>query len=169
MRITNGTNMNLRLHVFNAGDRVKAVAKYNDVVARGATITYPRDDYVMNLWKSQLLDKHLKWTGVLWSDVVIRGSENDLRIEGSPRPPVTITNTVDEQLKICAYNVTDTVRWIPLVPCWDLGKGRTVRWDGAPKEFTVKVFSPAALDVALVTQSHIPQLSTLVIRKEGLF
>jgi hypothetical protein len=169
MRVTNRTGMNLRLHVFYASDRVKAIAKYNDILKAGSSKTYPRDSYVINLWKSQLFDRHLKWTGPLWGNVVLRGGENDLRVDGRPRPPVTITNTVDEQLKICAYDVADTVRWIPLTPCWDLARDRKVEWGDAPKVFTIKVFRPAALDVALVTQSHIPELSALVIRKQGPF
>lgn len=169
MRITNNTNINLRLHVFYASDAVKLAAKHNDVIESGGYKEYVRESYVINLWKSQLFDRHLQWTGELWSDVVISGSENNLRIDGAPKPPVRITNTVDEQLKVCVYNVEDTLRWIPLVPCWELGKDRTVTWAGGPPRFTVKVFEPAAVDVALVTQSHVPHLSSLVIRKEGLF
>jgi len=169
MRVTNSSDIDLRLHVFFATDSAKLIAKYNDVLKKGKSITYPRESYVINVWKSQFFDRHIKWTGTLWSNVVFRGNENDLRVEGGPAPPVTITNTVDEQLKICAYNAADTVRWIPLVPCWDLAKDRTVNWDNAPATFTMKVFRPAALDVALVTQSHIPRMSKLVVRKEGMF
>lgn len=169
MRITNNTNMNLRLHVFYASDLVKVVAKHNDIIEKGKHKEYTRHRYVINIWKSQLFDKHLRWTGELWGDVVISGGEGNLRIKGEPKPPVRITNTVDEELKICVYEVDDRLRWIELDRCWDLGKDRTVTWDGAPPTFTVKVFKPALVDVALVTQSHVPHLSTLVIRKEGLF
>jgi hypothetical protein len=169
MRISNNTNMDLRLHVFFASDRARGIAKYNDVVKRGNSIEYPRDSYDINIWWSKLFDEQLQWTGERWTDVNISGTKGNLRISGTAKPPVRITNTVDEQLKVCAYKVEDTVRAIPLVPCWDLGKDRTVAWTGAPAMFTVKVFDPALLDVALVTQSHVPHLSTLVIRKEGMF
>lgn len=169
MRITNRTNMNLRLHVFYASDLVKLAAKYNNIIERGKSREYSRESYVINIWKSQLFDRQIQWTGEVWGDVEISGTENRLRISGGPKPPVSITNTVDEELKICAYNVGDRIGAVPLTPCWRLGKDRTVTWAGAPPSFTVTVFEPAALDVALVTQSHVPHLSKLVIRKEGLF
>lgn len=170
MTLTNNSAIDLRVHIFPAdaliGD-VRIVATFNDVLKRGASRSYSRAPYKINLWKSQLLDKHLKWTGELWTDVIFTGGEENLRVAGGPRPPVTITNTVDEQLKICVYNVNDTVRWVPLRPCWDLGKDRTVSWPDAPARFTAKVFRPAALDVALVTQSDVPFASALTIRKTG--
>jgi len=163
--VTNNSDINLRLHVFYANDMVKAVAKYNDILKKGKSINYPRDNYVFNIWKSQFLDAHIKWTGTLGSDVIITGTQNNLKIKGKASPPTNITNTVNEQLKVCTYNAGDLTQAIPLV-CWNIGKDRSINWKSAPKKFIVKVFSPALLDIPLVTESAVSQSSHLVIRKE---
>lgn len=165
MRITNKAKIDLRLHMYNAGDVVKAVARENWVLKKGASKTYPRGSYVFYVWKSQLFDAGIKWTQTLWTDVEFSGDEHNLIVTGGPKPPVTITNNVDEQLKICVYNAKDTAQVIPRVPCWTIGKGRTVKWEDAPALFLLKVFKPALLDDPLATESDVEHMSAITISK----
>lgn len=165
MRITNNSRIDLRLHMYNASDVVKAVARENWVLKKGESRTYPRDNYVFYVWKSQLFDAGIKWTQTLWTDVAFSGDENNLVVTGGPKPPVTITNAVNEQLKICIYNARDTVQAIPLVPCWTIGQGRTVNWENAPALFLLKVFKPALLDDPLATESDVEHMSAITISK----
>ena len=165
MRITNNARIDLRLHMYNATDMVKAVARENWVLKKGASRTYPRDSYVFHVWKSQLFDAGIKWTQTLWTDVKFSGDENNLIVTGGPKPPVTFTNEVNEHLKICVYNAKDTAQVIPRVPCWTIGRGRTVKWEDAPALFLLKVFKPALLDKPLVTESDVEHMSSITISK----
>ncbi|MFQ5528570.1 MAG: hypothetical protein ACE5GX_20230 [Thermoanaerobaculia bacterium] len=165
MRISNNSEIDLRLHMYNASDPIKAIARENWVLKKGASRTYPRDSYVFYVWKSQFFDAGIKWTQTLWTDVEFSGNENNLVVKGGPKPPVTFTNTVDEQLKICIYNAGDTLQVIPRVPCWTISKGRTVKWEDAPELFLLKVFKPAFLDDPLVTESDVPHMSAITISK----
>jgi hypothetical protein len=165
MRITNNSAIDLRLHMFNASDPVRLAARENWVLRRGQSRTYERGSYVFNVWKSQLFDAHIKWTGELWTDVVFAGDENDLRIQGGPKPPVTIANDVNEQLKACVYNANDAAQAVPLA-CWTLGNGRTVEWRTAPPLFSFKVFKPALLDDPIITESDVQDMTALTISKK---
>jgi len=165
MRITNNSSIDLRLHMFDASDRVRVIARENWVLRRGQSRTYPRGRYVFNVWKSQLLDAHIKWTAELWTDVVFTGNAGNLGVQGGPKPPVTIVNEVDEQLKACAYKVNDPIQAVPL-QCWTFGQGRTLEWTDAPTRFVFRVFKPALLDDPIITESDVQDLSTLTITKK---
>ena len=165
MRITNNARIDLRLHMYNASDKVRAIARENWVLKKGASRTYPRDSYVFYVWKSQLFDAGIKWTQTVWTDVTFSGDENNLVVTGGPKPPVTFTNQVAEQLKICVYNADDVAQVIPRVPCWTIGQGRTVEWNEAPAVFLLKVFKPETLDKVLVTASNVEHMSVITISK----
>jgi hypothetical protein len=165
MRITNNSAIALRLHMVNANDLVKLVARENWVLGKGESKTYKRGSYVFNVWKSQLIDAHIKWTEELWTDVIFTGNEQDLRVQGGPKPPVTIANEVDEQLKACVYNAKDSVQALAL-ECWTFGKGRTIEWKTAPPLFLLRVFKPALLDDPLITESNVQDMSALTISKK---
>ncbi|MCB2018381.1 MAG: hypothetical protein KDF54_12860 [Hydrogenophaga sp.] len=161
MRITNKSQIDLRLHMYNAADKVRAIARDNRILKKGETMTYPRGNYVFFVWKSQLFDAGIKWTQTVWTDVEFSGNENNLVVKGGPKPPVTLANETKEQLKFCVYNADDAVQAIPLVPCWTLGGGRTVQWDDAPNTFLFKAFKPAMLDKPLVTESAVEHMSAI--------
>lgn len=163
MKIQNNSDINLRLHMFNASDSVKLVARENWVLKPGESKHYPRGNYVFHVWKSQLFDASIVWTDTLWTDVEFSGNANNLVVKGSAKPPVTITNDVNEQLKACAYNTNDLVQAISLVPCWTLGPQTSVTWQESPDVFMLKVFKPALLDDPILTQSGAKDVSSITI------
>lgn len=164
--VKNNSNTDLRLHVFFANDAVKGIAKYNDVVKIGQSKTYPRDNYVFNIWKFQIFDAHIKWSDTINTNVTISGTDKSLSITNTePSIPTRISNETDEQLKVCTYNAGDAVQAIPL-KCWAIGKANPIEWLDAPKKFIVKVFSPALLDSPLVSQSDVAQSSRIIIQKK---
>jgi hypothetical protein len=165
MRITNNSDIALRLHMFNASDIAKAFARENWVVGKGESKTYPRGRYVFNVWKSQMFDAHIKWTDELWTDVVFTGDANNLGVQGGPKPPVTIANEVDEELKACVYNPNDGLQAVAL-QCWTFGQGRTIEWKDAPSRFVLRVFKPALLDDPIITESDVQDMSALTISKK---
>lgn len=165
MRITNSSDIDLRLHLFNAADAVRVVPRENWVLRRRESKTYPRGRYVFNVWKSQAVDAHLKWTKELWTDVVFTGNESNLGVQGEPKAPVTITNEVDEQLKACVYEAKDAVQAVP-IECWTFSKGRTMEWKDAPARFVFRVFKPALLDDPIITESDVQDMSAITISKK---
>ncbi len=168
MTITNRSSIDLRLHMFNAADAVKAIARENWVLKKSESRTYPRASYVFHVFKSQFLDRPLLWTQELYTDVEFTGNENNLKVHGGPRPQasVTLTNTVAEQIKFCAYNPGDAVQAIPL-KCWTIGKDRTIDWPDPPRKFLLKAFKPALLDKALVTESDVDDMTAITLKKGG--
>lgn len=164
MRITNNSGIDLKLHMFNAADAVKVVAREDWILKKGESRTYPRASYDFHVFKSQFLDAHIMWTGTRWTDVTFTGNENNLRASGGAKPPVTFANEVDEQLKICVFNARDAVQAIPL-NCWTVGKGRTIDWGDAPDTFLLKVFKPAMLDKPLITESDVEHMARITITK----
>jgi len=164
MRITNNSSINLRLHMFNAADAVKAIARENWILKTGESRTYPRASYDFHVFKSQLFDAPIMWTGTRWTDVTFTGDENNLRASGGAKPPVTFANEVDEQLKVCVFNARDAVQAVPL-RCWTMGKGRTIDWGDAPDTFLLKVFKPALLDKPLITESDVEHMARITITK----
>ena len=87
-----------------------------------------------------------------------------LEVNGGFESPVSFTNEVDEQLKVCTYDVKDRVQEIQLA-CWTFSKGRTIKWEDAPPLFLLKVFKPAALDQPLITKNDVEHMSTITISK----
>ena len=165
MQITNNSGINLRLHMFNANDAARVVARENFVLRRGQSIGYPRGSYVFRVWKSQIVDAPILETGELWTDVVFTGAEGNLKVEGGPKPPVTIAHDVDEVLKVCAYNEKDAVQGIPL-DCWTLGKDRVMEWRSGPPRFVLKLFKPELGDKVLTMESAVPDRSAIRISKK---
>lgn len=165
MTITNNSRINLRLHMFNASDKVKGIARENWVLKSGDSRNYERGDYVFHVFKSQLIDDPILWSDTLWTDVEFRGDEDNLEIQGGPKPPVEIKNDVGEQLKVCTYKHNDALQAVPL-KCWTFGKGRTMKWNNAPSLFTLRVFKPALLDDPIITESDVEHLSKITISKK---
>ncbi len=165
MIITNSSRINLRLHIFNASDKVKSIERENWILKRGDSRNYKRGDYVFHVFKSQLIDAPILWTDTLWTDVVFRGDENNLEVQGGPKPPVEIKNDVDEQLKVCTYKHNDALQAVPII-CWTLSKGRAIKWNNAPSLFTLRVFKPALVDDPIITESDVEHLSKITISKK---
>jgi len=164
MTIKNNSAIDLRLHMFNASDKAKVIARENWVLKRGESKSYPRDSYVFHVWKSQFFDASIKWTDSLWTDVEFSGNESNLTVKGRDKPPVTIRNDTDEQLKFCTYNAGDIVQAVPL-KCWTLGSKTGAEWKNAPQEFMLKVFKPALLDDPVLTQSSVKDMSAITIAR----
>ncbi|MFK8183785.1 MAG: hypothetical protein AB8B99_10465 [Phormidesmis sp.] len=163
MTIKNNSEIDLRLHMFNASDQAKIIARENWILKKGESKTYERNSYVFHVWKSQFFDASIQWTEPLWTDIEFSGSEDNLTIKGSDKPPVTIRNEANQQLKICIYNADDKVQAIPL-DCWTLSPGTQTTWKKAPQEFLIKAFKPALLDNPVLTQSNVQDMSTITIK-----
>ena len=166
IRVTNNTNLALRIHAFDAADRAKIFARDDRVIEPGQTLEYERVPYVFHVWKSQFLDAPIKWTDPIFSDVVLSGDENNLRISAEPAV-TTFSNEVDEHLKVCTYNVGDPFQALPL-ECWTLAPNQTadpIVWTTSPADFVVKVFEPALIDNALTTRENVTAGSSITIHK----
>jgi hypothetical protein len=165
MKITNNSGMNLRLHMFNANDAARVVARENFVLQRGQSLGYPRGRYAFRVWKSQIVDEPILSTDEVWTDVVFTGAEGNLKVEGGPKPPVTIAHDVDEVLKVCAYNEKDAAQGIPL-NCWTIGKDRVMEWRDGPPRFVLKLFKPELGDKVLTMETDVQERSVIRISKE---
>ncbi len=165
MTITNSSQINLRLYMFNASDKVKGIERENWILKRGDSRNYKRGDYVFHVFESQLIDVPILWTDTLWTDVVFRGDEDNLEVQGGPKPPVEIKNDVDEQLRVCTYKHIDALQAVPL-KCWTLSKGRTIKWNNAPPLFTLKVFKLALVGDPIITESDVEHLSKITISEK---
>jgi hypothetical protein len=165
IQISNNSAIDVRLHVFNANDAARVIARDDFVVGRNQSKKYPRGSYVFNVWKAQFPDKHLRWTDEVWTDVEFAGNENNLTVQTPPKPPVKIAHDVDEELKVSVYNQDDAVRAVPL-KWWRFGKDQVMEWSGGPSRFALKVFRPGTVDQLLAERSDVPEMSTIRISKK---
>ncbi len=91
--------------------------------------------------------------------------QDNLEVNGGPKPPVSFTNEVNEVLRVCVYEANDKVQVFPIT-CWMLRKGETVKWEVAPSLIMLKVFKLTALDKPLVTKSDVEHMSNITISKQ---
>ena len=166
MTVVNNTDIALRLHVFNADDGAKVIARENIVIEAGGRASIDRVPSVFNVWKSQIFDVHLTWTRTLYADtIVITGDENGIVIDAGSAD-TTFVNEVDEHLKVCTYQTWDALQAVPL-QCWTLAPDQPepVIWTDPPGAFVVKVFRPQLIDDLLTVRENVPAGSTITLRK----
>lgn len=164
MILSNESDTKLRVFFYNTDDPGRLVARTDVVMPPGGSATVPRHPSLLSVWRSQFVDEKLFDTPEVWSDVKFTGSGSRVDYEGTARPPVSITNDVDEALKVCTYLADDTVR-VKELKCLDFSGKGTQEWSDGPRKFTVRVYRHATLDKPLASLTGVNEAASVTITK----
>ncbi len=110
--ISNDTGRAIKVHFFNASDKVRAIPKRSTTLKDGKSVSWPYQLYSIKVYEPKLIDKRVLTKLNINSDVVIKKKSGDYSAIVTKVPDFTVTNNSTESIVAYIYNEGDIVRLI---------------------------------------------------------